>query len=260
MYRRLSAVLACGAVLFVGGSAPAHGQPSPIATAAAQLDALQAQIDGTLRQHRASERLNVARRHCRGPFVSHYRDFTEQDFGYGTGRASLFDSVTYGPRGYVLNALAVARVARARVDPRCSGDVDPFPVDAEKLNAAEEVELFEPVEADPRVDDAMKSYQPCMKTRYGYVVDDRDDFLNVPERLDYRDAPVDGEQPSAAWQREVADITHVFAADADCRRPAYDIAMTLLAPRIGPWEQKHRREIAAVQAVWQQYVVDAARL
>ncbi|MET0491925.1 MAG: hypothetical protein ABW000_02215 [Actinoplanes sp.] len=30
--------------------------------------------------------------------------------------------------------------------------------------------------------------------------------------------------------------------------------MKMLAPRIGPWEQKHRAYLAAIQMVWRQQV------
>ena len=62
------------------------------------------------------------------------------------------------------------------------------------------------------------------------------------------------------WRRAVAGLERKFAADADCRRPAYEAAMRMVADRLDGWERKHRAEIAAVRADWHRRVDDAARL
>ncbi|MEV4344724.1 hypothetical protein AB0J83_09630 [Actinoplanes sp. NPDC049596] len=90
-----------------------------------------------------------------------------------------------------------------------------------------------------------------MKNRHGYVVDaDRSDFL-FKHRLV-------GATGSPEWRRGLAEMKAVFAADVDCRRPAYVVAMRLLAGRFDAWEDKHRAELLAVRRAWRSRVAEAA--
>jgi hypothetical protein len=106
---------------------------------------------------------------------------------------------------------------------------------------------------------AVAAYRPCMKDRYGYDVDDRSDFLFRP-RINRADAPVDGRPANAAWTRGVAEIDAAFAADADCRRLAYIVAMRRLATVLDGWERHHRAELDTIRAAWRQRVADAEHL
>lgn len=208
-------------------------------------------------------------------FMSSYRDFTDADLGYGIGHATVFDSLTGGGRVLVLNVLSQTRLERAGLTApavpaadvpayeACAApfqhrryfDVDP-PDGAYQL--AGFTDLLPQVQDDPAVAAAMASYQGCMKRRYGYDVTDRDDFL-FRDRLRGADAPADGAVATPAWTSEVAALDAALAADADCRRPAYQVAMRLLAPRLAPWEAKHRAQLDAIRAEWRQRVADAAK-
>lgn len=106
---------------------------------------------------------------------------------------------------------------------------------------------------------AMGDYRTCMKQRYGHNVDDRSDFL-FGQRLDRDDAPVDGAPPNAAWNRDVAAMQAVFAADADCRHPAYGLAMRQVADGLDAFEQRHRVQLDTIRAAWRQRVAEAAEL
>jgi hypothetical protein len=293
MDRRLLTVCAWVVVLFAGMSPPTSDpgpRPFDIAATAARLDALDVQVTGSLEEHRASEILSYHRieggmadcmraaghPYRKPPLVSFYRDFTDADFGYGNGRATVVDSLTAGPRLGILNEIAYARLDRAGVfDPPVS------PADVGALNGCRAkfggrlyfdgelptydgrllgfYDLLEPVDHDAGVIQAMVWYRRCMRDRYGYIVDDRDDFLYTP-RIDGRDAPIDGAPASAAWRRGVAEMERVFAADADCRRPAYEAGMRIVAGRLDGWANQHRTEIAAVRREWRQRVADAAKL
>jgi hypothetical protein len=280
---------AAAVLLAVLGATPVAPAPagSVLASAAARLDNLQRSITGNLAELRASEELNYRRieggtRLCMRAagrayrqlaFVSFYRDFTNADLGYGIGGATVFDSMTGGGRRMVLTELAYARLQRAgnlgrRVAPadaadlnRCRAryqhreyfDVDP-PAGARELAGYED--LTGPVERDPAVRAAWRPYRECMRKRYGYEVPDRDDFLFAP-RFGRTDAPLDGRPAGAAWTKGVAATNAALAADADCRRPAYRIAMTLLAPRLTPWERGHRAQLKAIRAAWRKRVADA---
>ena len=266
---------------------PDRSAPAGVAATAARLDDLHRRISGTAEEWRATELLHhhrvqdgmaaclaaAGRPYRRVPLVSFYRDFTDADMGYGTGRASVLDSVTERGRRLVRNEAAYARVEATR--PR----VRPAPADAsvhhaclsrvrrDAAPAAEAppgaYELAElpglGVAGDAAVAAAMSGYRPCMRQRYGHHVTDRSDFLFRP-RIDRSDAPVDGRPATAAWTRGVAEIDAVFAADADCRRPAYTIAMTLAGQRLDGWERRNRPRLDAVRAAWRQRVADAAGL
>ncbi|BCJ49964.1 hypothetical protein Asp14428_14390 [Actinoplanes sp. NBRC 14428] len=119
--------------------------------------------------------------------------------------------------------------------------------------------LLDGVERNPAVVAAMRPYRSCMRSRYGYDVDERTDFLFAP-RLSYTDAPLPGHKPGAAWRRGVKQVRAAFAADVDCRLPAYRIAMRLVAPRLAPWERRHRAELAAVREAWRERVDQARSL
>jgi hypothetical protein len=278
--------------------APAFGRSAPervdIAATAARLDALHVRISGNRAEWQATELINYHR--VEGgmaaciraagkpyrirPFVSRFDDFTDADLGFGSGSGSVFDSITDRGRRGILNELAGARYARAglldswgAVRPgdsatvnRCAAplqyrlypDVDP-PDGVHRLSGFDG--LLGPIARDPAVVAAMRPYRGCMKQRYGFdaVAEDRTDFLFAP-RISYRDAPIGGRPPAAAWTRGVKRIHAAFDADIACRLPAYRIAMRMLAPRIGPWERQHRTEINAVRAAWRQRVVQARDL
>jgi hypothetical protein len=52
----------------------------------------------------------------------------------------------------------------------------------------------------------------------------------------------------------------VFAADVDCRRPAYIAAMQLVDQRLDAWVAKHRAELLAIRREWRSRVAAAAKL
>jgi len=282
-------VAALGLWCLVACRAPAPGAPDLAATAA-RLDALEIAITGNVAELRAAQLLNhhrveggvaacmkaAGRPYQPAPYVDRYQDFTDADLGYGTGRASVIDSLTAGGRRIVLNELGFARLHRAGALDRRAG-----PGDAEVLNGctaayqhrlyhdieppagayelASFQDLLETVGKDPAVVAAMRPYRTCMKQRHGYTVTDRSDFL-FAQRLNRADAPIEGQPPLPAWTRGVAEIDAVFAADADCRRPAYEVAMALVAGLLDAWEDRHRQQLDAIRAEWRQRIADAAKL
>ncbi|MDI6102676.1 hypothetical protein QLQ12_29060 [Actinoplanes sp. NEAU-A12] len=261
-----------------------------VATTAARLDELQIQITGKVEELRAAELLNyhrveggigecmreAGRKYVPVPYVSFYEGFTDADLGYGNGRATVVDSMTTKGRRIVLNELASARLKRAgavdrkvietdvevlngcaaRFESRGYHDFDP-PAGVRELSGLED--LLEPIHQDPAVVTAMGGYAACMKKRYGFKVDDRSDFLFKP-RIAAKDAPLPGQPAKPAWTKGVAAIDKVFTADAECRRPAYEAAMTLLADRIEPWRKKNRDRLFAVRAGWRKAVGDAKKI
>ena len=117
MMRRVRAVAVWVAVLLAvsspaAGVAPPATTPAGVSATAARLDALVISITGNVQELRAAEILNYHRieggmaacmraaghRYRKQPYVSFYRDFTDADLGYGTGGATIFDSITAGPR------------------------------------------------------------------------------------------------------------------------------------------------------------------
>ncbi|MEU8614398.1 hypothetical protein AB0C29_41060 [Actinoplanes sp. NPDC048791] len=287
MDRRLLAVSTWLTVLVIGVSPPSRAASST----AARLDALAIATTGSLQEMRASEivkhdRVETAiatcmraagHRYNKRPVLSFYRDFTEADFGYGTGHATVIDSLTEGPRILILNETAYARLARESADEPAVPPQDATALDKCRRKAGRRTyyqvemppgldrvglafgELLMAVNRDPDIVRGMRHYRSCMHNRYGYVVDDRRDFM-ITSRLDRRDAPVDGAPASAAWRQAVAELERRFAADADCRRPAYEAGLRVIAELIDDWEARHRGEIAAVRAQWQQRTDDAARV
>ena len=278
------------------GMSPTPGHSAPertgIAATAARLDALHRRVSGNLAQHRASELLSYHRieggvaacmraagkTYRAAPFVSRYDEFTETDFGLGAGSGSVFDTVTDPERRLILNELAAARSSRAGLltwwDSLPAADVPAHnrctaPYQHRTYQGYEPPDgvyrytgfgdLFGPVVRDPAVIAARRPYRSCMKQRYGYDVIESTDFLYAP-RISYRDAPIDGRPPNAAWIRGIKQVRTAFAADVDCRLPAYRIAMRLLAPRLDAWERKHRAELDAFHRAWQQRVVEARDL
>jgi hypothetical protein len=296
MRRKCFMVLAWLAIaLLVVSPVPGSGSPEPedIAATAGRLDALHVRIAGNRAELQASELLNYHRveggvaacMRAAGnpyripPFLSRYDEFTDADLGFGSGRGSVFDSITDRGRRGILNELAAARFARVGLldSPRglirpadaqaLNGCTDPYQhqsySDSEPPPGVYELSefpgLLDVVARDPAVIEAMRPYRACMKDRYGYHVVERTDFLYAP-RVSYRDAPVAGRPPAAAWTRGVRQIQAAFDADIDCRLPAYRIAMRLLAPRLSAWERQHRTEIDAVRAAWKQRVAQARNL
>jgi hypothetical protein len=259
-----------------------------VTATAARLDALHISIYGSADELRAAERLNYHRiedgtaacmragGHPYGPppFDSFYRDFTDADVGYGTGSAGIADSLTEHGRRVVLNELSIARVRRAEArrqlaaadvpayndctapyEHRSYYDID-LPSLKEHLGLDD---LLVPLAEVPGLAEAWKPYRDCMKTRYGYEVEDRDEFL-FASRINAAYAPLDGAPPSAAWTHGVAALRAAFTADAECRRPAYAIAMRALSRLIAPWERAHRAQLDAVRQEWRRRVAEAARL
>ncbi|GAA3284497.1 hypothetical protein Dvina_30010 [Dactylosporangium vinaceum] len=251
------ALLMFGAVAS-GGAASGAG----VAATAARLDALYISIHGHADELRAAERLNYERveggtaacMHAHGrtayrpvPYDGWYRDFTDADLGYGNGYGSVLDSLGGPGRRHLRNEAAQARLLP---DQR-----DLAPQDVDVYNACTAPyghspywdfigptmsldDLLAPVEADPVVQQAAAPYSACMHDRFGYTIGERPDDLLYPK----------------------SSMDAKFAADAECRRPAYTAAMLALAPRITPWEQRHRAELTAVRQQWRQLVADAARL
>ncbi|GIJ71183.1 hypothetical protein Voc01_061000 [Virgisporangium ochraceum] len=302
MWRRFLTVPAWVAVVLIlgpsGGGPPAEAPTPPGATAtrpvgptAARLDALAVAITGTAEELRASERLNyhrveggvaacmaaAGRPYRMAPFVSFYADFTDADLGYGTGSATVFDSVTERGRRLVLNTIAGARLSRAGLtgrgwvgstdiealnrcrapyEYRAYHDFDP-PPGAYRL--AGFVDLLETVLRDPRVTAAFERYRPCMRARLGHDVPDRSDFL-FQARLPAGHAPLDGQPPDPEWTRGLRALDEAFALDVECRLPAYREAMRVVAANLDAWERRHRTELDAVRAAWRQRVADAATL
>ncbi len=283
----LAAVLLAAAQAGCGDQAEAVPD---MAAAAADLDALTIGITGDVEEIKAAELLNyhrveggiaecmkaAGRRYQPLPYVSFYEGFTDTDLGYGNGRGTVVDSMTANGRRLVLNEMALARLARAGVlkrkaakpdvpvlkecaakfDSRGYHDFDP-PAGVTELSALKE--LLEPVHRDPAVVNAMAGYQSCMKQRHGFTVKDRSEFLFAP-RLDRRFAPVPGKPVNVTWRAGVTTVDRVFKADADCRKPAYETAMTLLAERIKPWRNDNRDKLFAVRAGWRKAVADANKL
>lgn len=250
--------------VLVAGLAPAPTPtPAPfdLAATAARLDDLHRRTHGTLEEKRASEKLNYhriergiadcmrerGRPYTMPPFADFYRDFTDDDLGYGTGRMTVIDSLTAGPRVYELNDLARnrlrGRVYRPEDGAVMQGCMDRFGgqgfTEVEPPGGWEAIpemrEILFAIAADPGVTAAMRDYRVCMKRRYGYVVEAREDFLMPAERAKH-------------------------AADADCRRPAYVLAMMIVDRMLGPWERSHRRELDTLRRGWRQRVADAAAI
>jgi hypothetical protein len=284
--RRLVAVLSWILVLAAGSApaAPPRAEAFDLAAAAARLDALQISITGNLAELRATQLLNYhrieggtadcmrthGRPYTKLPFADFYRDFTDADLGYGNGGATIIDSLTAGTRRFELNEYAgehlrQAGVVEAPVKPedvdvlngckaayeyRSYHDVDP-PAGAYELAAFED--LVEPIYRDRAVLDAWRGYDGCMKGRHGYVVgDDRSDFLFAWRLKGTPDSP--------EWRRGLAEMKAIFAADVDCRRPAYIAAMRLVDQRLGAWAKEHRSELLAIRREWRDRVTAAARL
>ncbi|GAA0904727.1 hypothetical protein Vau01_098540 [Virgisporangium aurantiacum] len=306
MWRRALSAAAWAAVIIVlgsssgrvpaaeSGSRPAFGNQE-VEKVAARLDALTVAITGGVEELRASERLNyhrveggiaacmaaAGRPYRKRPFVSRYDEFTDADLGYGTGRASIIDSVTEMGRRLVLNEIAYTRMERAglanpagagvapdgvdtlnrctaQFQHRAYGDIDPPPGAYELANSLD-MELGEAVGGDRRTQTAWESYRPCMRARVGEDVQDRSDFLFRP-RLPRGEAPIDGRPQSAAWARGLAALEAAFAADTQCRFPAYLAAMRVVAAHLDGWERRHRAELDAIREAWRQRVADVAHL
>jgi hypothetical protein len=277
------------------GPATPEMLPPLVERTAARLDALTVAITGSVEELRASEVVNhrrveggvaacmaaAGRRYQQLPFVSFYDGFTDADLGYGTGRATVLDSVTEGGRRLVLNMTATARLARAgvtgagvRVTPGAPVDVDAFNrcrapyghrsyLDIDPPAGAYELsdfsEILRAVSRDRDVSAAWQRYPTCMRDRFGHDVSDRSDFL-FRVLLSPQDAPVDGQPPNAAWARGLAELRATFAADVECRFPAYLAAMRVVAAELDAWEHRHRAELDTVRAAWRQRVADAAAL
>lgn len=269
--------LAAWAVTLVAVGPVAAERPGfDLAATARHLDALTVSITGNVEELRASELLNYhrvedgvaacmrahGRPYRKSPFVDFYRDFTDADLGYGSGRASIVDSLTYGTRRFELNESAGVRLRQAGVDDNgvrpedvgvLHGCKAPFDyrsyIGADPPAGAYELadfdDLLEPAYRDAGVIAAWRTYDSCMRNRYGYVVgDDRSDFLFKPRATG----------PSGSEMRAA------FAADADCRRPAYVAAMRVISRRFGAWEAEHRPQLDAVHREWRHRVAAAAHL
>jgi hypothetical protein len=250
-------------LMLPAAAAPAPAPRFDAAVTAARLDDLHRRIYGNLEEVRAGEKLNYhrieggiadcMREHGRPyrmpPFVSLYRDFTDADLGYGTGRMSVIDSLTAGPRRYVRTEQAYARLPHPKVR---RADLTVFQGCADRFggqgytsvpppggwNAVPDIsDILLAVVRDPGVAAAMRDYPGCMKINYGWTVGVREDFLMPGPGLDAR-----------------------YAADAACRRPAYLLAMRIVDQRLGPWEAVHRSRLDAIRRGWRERVEQARRL
>ncbi|MEV0898317.1 hypothetical protein [Actinoplanes sp. NPDC049802] len=281
MGRRIVAALAWALVLAGTVSPAARAEAVDPVAVAARLDRLTLEISGNVVERRANLLVNyhrveggieacmraLGKPYRRHPYVDFYRDFTDADLGYGTGFGSVFDSLTDRGRIQVLNESAFARVresglydydappapgldgCRERFGNRDYQDADPPHPAAHELGAF--TELVEVVDRDPGVRDGMRFYTRCMKQRYGHDVPaERTDFLYAP-RLD--------PPPNPGWDQAVAEIAAALAADADCRRPAYDIAVRIVGEHLDGWERRHRPTLDEVRAAWRQRVSEARR-
>ena len=270
-------------VLLGTGPAPASGPPPvDVAAVAARLDDLTRRITGDADELRANYLVNYHRveggiKECmraRGqdyrmlPFVDFYRDFTDADVGFGDGRGSVLDSLTGRGRRGVLTELAFARlerggVHRERVQPYLAGCREKFGdrsySDTDPPHPAVHPLSDFPGLLDPGIAAVPPDYGTCMARRGHQVGPERLDFLFAP-RYDRADAPADGERPGPAWTRGVAAAEAVLAADAECRRPAYEAAIRLVAARLDDWEAEHREQLAEIRAAWRLQVRKAAAL
>lgn len=266
-------VLAWVFVLLVVASpaaAPVSGA-EPVERTAARLDDLMRRITGSVEERRAAELLNyhrvegglaacmraAGRPYRQPPYVSYYQDYTDADLGYGNGSGTVLDSVTAGPRPYRLAAAAFERLRRsgavehalapedvpafeacnAPFGHRSYFDADP-PAGVRELSGLDG--LFAPLAADGAVAAAMRPYQSCMRSKgHPDVGDDRPEYLST---------------------RPAGQIEAAFAADAACRRPAYELAMARVAPALEAWEAGHRAELVAVRQAWRRLVADATPL
>jgi hypothetical protein len=134
---RATATLVLIVVAGSSSSAVRPGDDALITRTAARLDALNISIYGSAEELRAAERVNyhriedgtaacmraAGRAYRSVPFEPFYRDFTDADVGYGTGRASVVDSLTEHGRRLVRNEEASARVWRAEAE-RVVADAD----------------------------------------------------------------------------------------------------------------------------------------
>ncbi|MBW6433807.1 hypothetical protein KZ829_08665 [Actinoplanes hulinensis] len=281
MGRRIVAALIWAMVL-AGTVSPAAGAEAvDSAGVAARLDRLTLEISGNVVERRAHLLVNYHRveggieacmRDLGKPYQSHpyvdfYRDFTDADLGFGTGYGTVFDSLTDRGRIQALNEEAAARVwesglydyatppapgldgCRERFGNRDYQDPEPPHPAVDQLSGF--AELVTIVSRDPGVRDGMRHYPKCMKQRYGYdVPGERTDLLFAP-RLD--------PPPNPGWDQAVAEIAAIHAADADCRRPAYDIAVRIVGEHLDGWEKRHRSELDAIRAAWRQRVSEAQR-
>ncbi|BCJ78079.1 hypothetical protein CS0771_76230 [Catellatospora sp. IY07-71] len=297
--RRLTAILSVLALLVAGaGYAVYRGTHFDLAATAARLDALIVRINGSVAEQRANELLNYHRveggtagcmrerglPYTVAPYFSLYEGFTDADVGYGTGGATVLDSVTEHGRRFALNV-----IASAYAPPGYEFGVPPMPADVEQqawvaaLNACREPfgyrdyhdtdrpagsdllstlpGLAERVDLNPLVLAGRLRYSPCMRER-GHQVDwdRRDDFLFRDWGLRMEDAPIRGRAATAAWQAAEAEMTGVFADDAACRMPAYQAAMRLVSWWLDDWADAHRAELDQVRAYWRSRVAEAERL
>ena len=260
-----------------------RAMPDPAVTAA-RLDALVLRLTGNAEELRAAELVayhhreervaacmrDAGRPYRKRPFVSFYENFTDADLGYGTGRGTAIDSLTEGGRRHLQNELAYARAEhwhtlQPRLAPEqwqaiatCRRESAPEPDVPLGSNLAGFPGLADAAGLNPAVLGAMRSYHSCMRTRYGYKVPrERTDFLFRPW-FSRDDAPIPGYRAARPeWTRGVAEMRAAFAADAECRRPAYVRAMAIVAAGLPVWERLHRKEIKAIRAVWRQRVAEA---
>ncbi|MEV4411436.1 hypothetical protein [Catellatospora sp. NPDC049609] len=297
--RKLVVILAALAVLVAGGGYAIHRAARfDLAATAARLDALTVRIYGSVEELRANELLNYHRveggtANCmreRGqpytpaPYFSGYEEFTDADLGYGTGGATVLDSVTEHGRRFALNV-----IASAYAPPGYEYGVTRAPAGADQerwvaaVNACREPYehrdyhdtdrpagtdalgglpgLYERVTRNPLVLASWQRYEPCMRER-GHDVDwnRRDDFLFRDWGLRVEDAPARERPATAAWHAAENEMTRVFTDDAECRMPAYTAAMRLVSRGLDGWEADHRAELDRVRADWRRRVAEAALL
>ncbi|GAA1611551.1 hypothetical protein ACFQY4_07935 [Catellatospora bangladeshensis] len=297
--RRLIAIVSVLVLLAAGaGYAVYRGTAFDLAATAARLDALIVRINGSVAEQRANELLNYHRveggmANCmreRGlpytvaPYFSLYEGFTDADVGYGTGGATVLDSVTEHGRRFALNVIASAyappgydyglpllppgvdqetwiaasNACRGPFDYREYHDTD-RPAGTDQLSSLPG--LSERIDANPLVLAGRLLYAPCMRER-GHQVDwnGRDDFLFRDWGLRTADAPISGRPATAAWRAAEDEMTGVFADDAACRMPSYTAAMRLVSWWLDEWEAAHRADLDLVRAEWRRRAAEAERL
>ena len=280
MRRRWRAALAWVGIAAAMAS-PVPGPPEStvdVMVTAARLDALTRSLTGSIEELRAAELVSyhrgesavlacmraAGRPYRKRPFVSFYDGWTDADLGYGTGRGTVIDSLTEGGRRHILNEMAYARLEHSRtLLPRRSVADWTKIRDCRTQHAGSGIPLGSELAGfpglsyyRPDVHAAMRTYRRCMRDRYGYEVTERPDSL-LGARFSRDDAPIPGRPATRAWIRGVAEMRAAFAADADCRRPAYELAMRYVADGLDAWEAGHRAEIDALRAMWRQRVAEA---
>jgi hypothetical protein len=94
----------------------------------------------------------------------------------------------------------------------------------------------------------LDDYRACMASR-GVALERRSDAFN---QLVYSPPFPDGGDVDevAAWNAWVQEVEAFGKADVLCRRPAYEVGMALLEPRLAAFERTHRAALRSVFDAW----------